>query len=253
MSIVVSTDVRLVRNENDEKALTEKARTWLDMDERTPGIHVSDILEPRLAYWRIVDPRPLDERKTWMFLVGRLLHTFVLAAHDEIPFDQMNLQHTDDVTGESGGVSFTPDKILVNGQPAEIKTTRSFYPPKPGNEYHDYQEYLRQILVYTAALNQQRAKMWVLYLNIKDELGTRPDVRCYDIVFTPEDIARVRLQTVETRQLIERSVVDKEYRRLPLCTDWKCIKGDRPECVYWEQCKPEGRYEKWAAKHRVTA
>ena len=250
--INVSNETLIVRNEDDERTLTDKARQWLNLDERTAGFHTSDVLEPRLAYWRIKDPRPLDERKVWMFLVGRVLHTFILAAHDEIPFGDMDLRKMDvGVSLEGNGIQFTPDDISVDGVPTELKTTRSFYPPKPERYFQEYFEYLRQLLVYAANLNSEKAKLWCLYLNTKDADGTKPEIRCFDITFDSQDLERARLVTRDTIKLIERSVQDGEFRRLPSCTDWKCWKGGKPLCPYFiEQCQPEGRYQEWLSKQK---
>mgnify|MGYP001565887781 FL=1 len=247
--INVSHATRMIRNGIDEELLTDKARQWLNVEdaERSPGFHTSDILEPRLAYWRIKHPLPLDEQKVWMFLIGRILHTFVLAAHDEIPFAGMDLRRMDiGVSLEGNGIHFTPDDILANGTPVELKTTRSFYPPKPEKYFSEYFDYLRQLLIYAANLNKTSAKLWILYLNTKNEGTTRPEPRCFDIEFTSEDLERARLVTQDTIHLIEQSLDDGTFRRLPLCTDWKCWRGEKPQCPYFEiQCQPEGRYEEW--------
>src|SRR5574341_374313 len=63
-----------------EDKLLEYTKKWLEQEERDPRIHVSDLLNPRMAYWKRKAPKELSDRLAVMFLVGKVLHAFVLSA-----------------------------------------------------------------------------------------------------------------------------------------------------------------------------
>lgn len=223
------------RNTAAELTLTEKAKAWVEKDERTPGIHASDMLDPRRGYWQRIKPLPLDDRLAAIFLVGRVLHGFVLNAVD----DKKGLGDTDEGSNysEELGLWWSPDKT-AGGKVRELKTSRSFQEPA---KIGDLRQYLEQLLVYMAATNTTDSQLWVLFLNLKDEQGrTSPQFRAYDVVITEEELKAVQADVKATRDALQTALEAEDPASLPLCRDWLC---SRKMCPYWDNCKPEGRYD----------
>jgi len=227
--------ISLVRNEKIETQLLEKARAWLETSDRAPGIHASDLLDPRQAYWKHVKPLPLSKRLIPMFLIGKILHAFVLNAVDEVP---LNLDQTDEGSSFSKelGFSFSPDHVKGK-QPRELKTSRSFYEPKTAK---DVDNYLEQLLEYMAAMDHTTGQLWVLYLNLKDEKGaTCPQFRCFTVKVSKEDLDGFKKVLKTTRMMLESAIKQGKPEALPLCRAWKC---GEVQCEWWKDCQPKGRY-----------
>lgn len=236
--------LKVQRNKSSERMLLDKARDYVTKDERTPGIHASDLLDTRQAFWKHVDPQPLTDRLTVTFLVGRVLHAFVLGAVDGPA--SVDLNSTDDGSSISDllSISYSPDKVL-DGIVRELKTSRSFYEPK---EVKDLDTYIEQLLVYMAATQTTTSQLWVLYLNLRNEEGkTAPDFRSFDVSISQEDLASVTQYLKESREQLEGAIEANDWRRLPLCRDFKCGRGN---CEYYDRCKPEGRFgtSEWDTK-----
>lgn len=226
--------LKVARNNKSERMLLDKAKDYVTKDERTPGIHASDLLDTRQAFWKHVDPQPLTDRLTVTFLVGRVLHAFVLGAVD----GDVDISVTDDGSSKSDrlGISYSPDKVL-DGVVRELKTSRSFYEPK---DVKDLDIYIEQLLVYMAATQTTTSQLWVLYLNLRNEEGkTAPDFRSFDVSISPEDLQRVTEYLKESRVQLEAAIAAQDWRRLDLCREWKCGRGN---CEWYDKCKPEGRY-----------
>jgi len=193
---------------------------------------------PRKGYWRGLDPQPITEREIGLFLIGKVLHAFILA-QDPATGGQVNILKTDDGQryDEELGIWYSPDRV-ENGVPFEFKTSRGLYMPKT---IEDLETYLKQLLIYQAAMRSIRGHLGVLYVNAKDESGkTSPQFRVYDSIITEEEIVALRLQIKAARDLIADSRLRKDHTPLALWPAWAC----HPEqCVWWAKCKPEGRYE----------
>jgi hypothetical protein len=240
--------VTITRNKKVENQILEKARVWLEKGERTPGLHASDLLDIRQAYWKHVKPLPLSARLIPMFLIGKVLHAFVLNAVDSTPMD---LDKTDEGSfySEELGISFSPDHVK-NNKPRELKTSRSFYEPKTAK---DVDFYLEQLLIYIAGMDTtekpvQEGQLWVLYMNLKDENGvTTPQFRCYTVNISREDLEAYKAQLKASRIMLEAAIKQKKPEVLPLCRKFKC--GEF-QCEYFSKdCKPKGRFgidkKKW--------
>lgn len=237
MAIDLPGSLKLQRNLRDEAALLKAAKDWLTKEERAEGIHASDLLDLRQSYYRHVDPRPLSERETTLFLVGKVLHAFVLGSMDSPT--SVDIQRTDEGSqySERLGLWYSPD--WDKGDIAEFKTNRMFKEPKTVG---DVDSYLEQTLIYMAAKQVTRAKLWVLLLNLRDEntRRTTPVFRCYSIAITPEDLRQVTESIRGLRDTLAAAVERRDPSDLPVCRAWKCGEGN---CPYWgNPCKPEGRY-----------
>lgn len=226
--------VTITRNKKVESQLMEKARTWLEKGDRAKGLHASDLLDPRQSYWKYKKPHPLSDRLIPMFLIGKVLHAFVLNAVDEVP---LNLDQTDEGSfySEDIGIHFSPDHVK-GGQPRELKTSRSFYEPKTAK---DVDFYLEQLLIYIAAMNATNGQLWVLYLNLKEDGVTTPQFRCFTVTISKADLAAYKQKLQATRILLDNALKQNKPEVLPLCRPFKC--GEK-QCEWWGDCKPMGRF-----------
>ena len=235
--LTIPDSLNLKRNKKAERFLLEKSREWLDSSERSPGIHATDLLSPRKAYWREVKPLPLTDRQVTIFLIGRVLHAFVLSAVDEIPLSW----ETD------GGskycvdldISYSPDKIL-SGEIKEFKTARNFNAP---DTISDLWGYVEQLLIYMVAENKLTSTLWILYINLRDKetKRTSPEFRAYRIKISQEDLERTRAELLQIRLALAGAIEIQDHTILPLCAEYMCGDGN---CGWWDDCKPEGRYDK---------
>jgi hypothetical protein len=228
--------LKVQRNKSSERMLLDKARDYVTQDERTPGIHASDLLDERQAFWKHVDPQPLTDRLTVTFLVGRVLHAFVLGAVDDRRSDDIGYTGDASLVSSQLGLSYSPDKVM-DGIVREVKTSRSFYEPK---DVKDLDIYIEQLLIYMAATQTTTSQLWVLYLNLRNEEGrTAPDFRSFDISISDGDLAEITESLRQKRENLEAAIAAQDWRRLDLCRSWKC---GRSNCDWYDKCKPEGRY-----------
>ena len=249
-TVPIPPGLRVSRNSAAEQELIQAARVWLESESRDPSdIHVSDLLAQRLAYWRRVKPLPLSDRLVTVYLVGKILHAFVISAVDQSPL-VLETQDAGSLRDEELGVVFSPD-MIHRGIIRELKTTRSFYAPKYQD---DIQNYLDQLVCYMAAKQHTEAQLWVLFLNLRDEQRkTRPEFRAFSVTAPLGELQAVREWMAESRKNIEsalwfwesgvRTGLDTEpgfepHRSLPLCPQFMCGKNN---CQWFGDCKPEGR------------
>ena len=235
------------RNEIAEVRLVTAAREWLEQEDtkRAKGIHASGLLDPRLEYWRDMLPRPLTEKQTMLFLIGRVLHHFVISSVEPATAPGQS----DSGSHEELGILFSPD-LIKDGHPIEIKTNRSFYPPREDRLQDELSFYLEQLCLYLILSNSLTGELWILYLNIKDEANrTFPEMRCYSVELSESQFHDLEQQIVTTRDLLLKAKAKKDHRGLELCRKWLC----GTNCVYFQnECRPEGRYphkdkKKWLA------
>ena len=229
--------IQVDRDEDAEAELMERARTFIETGggDRA-GIHASDLLMPRKGYWRKIDPQPLSDREVGLFLVGKVLHAFVLS---ELDPGHVDIRNTDEGSrySETLGLWYSPDRLRGN-IPVEFKTNRGMYPAK---SIGDLETYLNQVLIYMAANDSLEGKIVVMYTNAKDESGkTSPQFRVFAVTITPDELVAIKLAVRKVRDELADAVQTRRFDNLPLCPAWLC----HPEqCVWWTKCKPVGRYE----------
>lgn len=225
----------ITRAPEAEKSLLTHTRTWIEKEERDPRIHVSDLLDPRQAYWNRVNPQPVSNRLATIFLIGKVLHAFVLSAVD-------GAKGTDWSTDEGSvydkdlDLVWSADKI-IKGIPRELKTSRSFLAPTTRK---DIENYCEQLLCYMVATKQTQGQLWILLLNTKNQNGqTEPCYRCYTLTISQDDLSSFRTLVKNTRASIQHALKTKNPSQLPLCREFKCGPGN---CEHWDLCQPPGRY-----------
>lgn len=234
------------RDTDDEAKLLGSAKAWLEREIRPDGLHATDLLDPLFTYWRLTKPLPLGNREVPIFLIGKVLHAFVLGALD----GTVDLNVTDEGArySEDLGVWYSPD--WDKGEVAEFKSSRVFKDPKT---LDDLGIYVEQVLIYMVAKKVTRAKLWVLLLNLRDPATRRtsPEFRAYTLTVSQEDLDELSRTLVTTRESIVSAVQSGDPSALPLCREWKC--GDA--CPYWNDCRPAGRYDsaEWRERTRRAA
>jgi hypothetical protein len=140
------------------------------------------------------------------------------------------------------GLQYSPDMMQLNGEPNEIKTTRSFYLPDKAYLPDDktMHRYFEQLMIYMAAEDKTTGHLTMLYLNNKDRETNRttPIVVVFDIKTTQEALEAFRKQMLSVKDALAQALEAKDHRSLPLCRPFMC-----EGCEYFENdCKPEGRY-----------
>lgn len=237
--------LKVDRDEEAEKGLLEKARGWVTGEDRVEGIHASDLLMPRKGYWRALDPQPISDREVGLFLVGKVLHAFVLSTsgasgETKNKNKSVNLFVTDEGAkyDEELALYYSPDRLQPDGTVAEFKTSRSKY---PANRIGDLDIYLQQLLIYMAAEKVKKGEVWVLYTNAKDASDkTSPQFRVYRVEIGEDELTALRLEVRKLRDDLAGAQARKDHRALPLCPAWAC---SPIQCAWWSRCKPEGRHE----------
>ena len=231
----VPESVEISRSPKSEQILLDRCRKWLEHDERKPGLHASDLLDPRMAYFKKKYPAPLPDRLVNMFIVGKFGHIIVLSAVDEV----IGINLASDEGSEWSDdlqIWYSADKT-INGIPRELKTTRSFFEAKT---HKDLALYVEQLLIYMVARKSLVGQLWVLYMNLKDDEGkTAPAWRVFTVKVTQTDLEAYRLLLKHTARELNSALERNDPKELTLCRTFKCGKKN---CEFWDQCKPEGRY-----------
>jgi hypothetical protein len=235
MALILPAGITLKRDKKSEQLLLDVSRKWLESEKRSPGIHASGLLDPRRTYWQTVDPQPIPDRMVTIFLIGKLLHAFVLSALA----GAKGVDWSTDTGSKSSKrlkIEYSMDYVH-EGIPTELKTSRSFFEP---THVDDIGNYVEQVLIYQVAEDSLVGNIWVLYLNFKNkDKQTEPAYRCYKVSMTAEDKAAFEKQLIATRKGLEKALKTKNPKPLPLCRPWIC--GEKM-CQWWKKCQPEGRY-----------
>lgn len=235
--------MKIKRNEKLEQQILEASRNFLEKQNRAEGVHVSDLLTPRKAYWRALDPKPLTKEEIGYFIAGR--------AHHEVILSIMHKRgivgtETDEGSKEFKGIHYSPDYNL--GFLAEIKSNRRQYEPDEDKLEDEYEHYLKQLTKYMAFENKRKAALIVFFISMRQNNAnktTSPETRAYTVTLTLEEITQIRKESVLLKNKIVRAIATKDHTSLPLCPAWMCTRGYKKPyiaCEWYEQCKPDGRY-----------
>lgn len=190
------------------------------------GIHLSDLLSPRKAYWQKTVPMLPETKEIIYWLSGR--------GHESAFLRISNFEHGEARQWE--GIWYTPD-ILFNF-PVEIKTTRRGYLPKEGDEAEKYAHYLKQVKGYCAITEKKQAWLIVWYLSLFDAEGnkTTPDFFTYRVEFTDEELEEERKRMLWQRDLLLKALETHEFNLLEPCEEWMCFRKER-EMITKPFCK----------------
>lgn len=222
----------ILRNEAKEGETLERMRGWLGTHERDARIHASDILAPRKAYWKSKIPKPISDHAVPIFVIGKVLHIFLIGAYHGDTVEKIDwASDSGESWSEALQIVYSPDLRGAEGQPIEIKTSRSVFPPKT---YKDIELYLLQLLIYMVAENKLNGELQVLYLNSKNKEGkTAPTVHCYDVSITAEDAAAYTQWIITRRKGIEMAKEKDDPLYAYPCEKWQCW-----SCEWEKECRP---------------
>lgn len=217
-------------------ALQEIINNW---NTERSGIHLSDLLVPRQAYWQKIKPKPPTENEIAYWTSGNAIEDKILRA----------IGYQKGIQKEWEGISYTPD--LFFNFPAEIKSRRS-YLAKDGEEEKTYEHYLKQLKGYCALEGTTQGWLIVLSLNEKqDQWRSRPEWAYYRVEFTETEISNMRTYLRNMKDLLQYSIIYKLPQGLPTCPQWMCSREykkmiKKPFC---KTCKKEFQTEFGINKH----
>ena len=226
------------RSEPREVEIFLKMREWLERgnESRAEGIHASDLLDVRLAYFNKLFPQPLSEKLTYFFAIGKVLHALLLqawdTAHDEFA--------TDGGTSEVEQILYSPDWRRDDGCPIELKSNRAMREPAQDKLQEEISSYIEQLVTYAVLDGKRQGELWILYLNMLDKSNrTFPTIRCYTITLTEQHYHMIRKEVLACRDKLVWALEHQDPSDLQICRRWKCGKDT---CAHWNVCRPPGRF-----------
>jgi hypothetical protein len=187
------------------------------------GIHLTDLLYPRRAYWQRVRPLPLTDTEIQYFLAGR--------GHEDAMHRITGLVHVGD--RDWNGIKYGID--FYDGHPVEMKTRRRWL-AEEGQEATVYDTYLNQLKGYCAVENMTTGELWIWSLVEKQgEYATAPKYVAYMVEFTPEELEAERNRMIGGKDQLENAISAMSCSKLPICPTWMCVKKltemeDKPYC-----------------------
>lgn len=203
------------------------------------GIHLSDLVMLRKAYWQRIKPLPPTDEEIDYWVSGRAIEYRFLNA---IGYQKAEAK-------EWEGIMYTPD--LFFSFPAEFKTRRGWI-AKEGEEEERYDLYLKQLKGYCAI--ERKTQGWLLVFSLVEKQAdhsTKPERAFYRVEFTEEELKQCREELLYLRQSLLYALDTHEFKHLPLCPGWACGKEIKTMTrkPYCETCGREFEGSWGAIKH----
>jgi hypothetical protein len=242
----------LTRVPDIEVKLYDALRESFMKNERT-GLHLTDLLNPRQKYWRMLDPQPITDAQIGFF-TGGLGHedaiTRLLADDFEETPEEVHygIHCRPDYVAKS-------DRIVPKGEFLELKTRRSNL-PKSDADANDPKRglttYRDQIRSYMAL--KHRTSMYLVVLSLtegktRDPLSTSaPVFAVYREDMTEQELAEKRDHLIGMKILLESPA---GVQQMPLCWEFLCGKWNKalvrdggawsyiPKCPWYDKCRPQ--------------
>lgn len=231
------------RDERIEKMFVDTIQDNLFNKVRT-GIHASDLLALKQAYWQRIKPLPPTKSEIIYWLSG--------LAHEAALLHITQFKHGKASQWEN--IWYTPDVFM--GVPIEVKTSRRGFVVKAGKEAQQYNNYLQQLAMYCAAENSQEGWLIVWYLVMMDEKrrNTEPDFFAYKVNFTEGELEKTRKEMQEKRDLLTKALYIENVNILPDCDTWKCYKeiSNMIEKPFCHTCNKEFQTD-WGINKHITS
>lgn len=233
--------MQIKRNIQIEDFILKSIQDKLFNNQRT-GIHLSDLLSPKQAYWNKTKPIPPSKKEIIYWLSGK--------AHESI---FMNVSNFEKVKAKQwNDIWYTPDATLnvilnnlesYNDLLIEMKTSRRGFLVKDGEEAERYKHYLKQLGFYCAIENRTESGLFVWYLTMMDEnrKNTDPDYFFYSVTFTESELNDMRNEILALRTVLIKALDTQDISNLPDCEEWMCYKEKRNmiKKPYCNTCKKE--------------
>lgn len=238
----------ITRRPDIEAFMLDEIRAYfVKQNEKRTGIHLSDLLKPRQAYWQRVKPLPPTNEEIQYFLIGR--------GHEESLHACSGYEHGEEQEWE--GILYTPD--FYHNFPDESKTRRGNL-AAPGEEEEKYKYYLDQVRGYCAVTGRPQAwlRVWSL-MEKQEDYSTKPELAAYQVEFTEVELIFEcdRLKTLKAAFL--EALRQNNHKLLSQCPSWMCGKVSRTvkTLAHCEDCNkdflyPE-RHKKSKPHHTVSS
>jgi CRISPR/Cas system-associated exonuclease Cas4 (RecB family) len=182
------------------------------------GIHLTDLICPRLTFFRKTLDNSLTEKDIVFFLLG--------SGEGEL-IEQLVGDHNEIIVIK-GGVVHTLDAFLLEGDtivPVEIKTTRA---EREDNVVRPH--YLFQLGAYCSALNVSTGVLVVVMLNVGK-------VKVYRIFFDEKELQNIGEEVERRKNLLRKALESGDASVAPSVLNdpdlsWKCV-----SCNFRDMCK----------------
>ena len=229
MSLILPKKIKLTQSLSREREIVAKLRANVEAFERKieDPIHVSDLLEPRKAYWQRVDPKRFPDTAIMFFSMGYMGHDYLLGKFDSGSRTEGDLIWSPDGPTDSMLVS-VPDTIVVE---VKITTKRTVASTKS-----ELEKYLKQVLAYMSKEKKTKAEIWIWYLGNP----SYPRIVVFTVELTEKDLKKYSKQMDKKVKELRMALDTKDHTSLPLCSREFCY---RSRCDWYDQCKPEGRWK----------
>lgn len=227
----------IVEDQQVADLIKGKIAAYIDKSARTPDglYHVSDLLNPRYAYFKQKFGHAITETEMGFFVSGIAFHEFLQKIlGKEMSEVQLRLENIVG-TADQAGVFFS-----------EIKTSRKWTIPEGADPI-----YVEQFEKYLAMAGRSFGHIIVIYFTANRSWdGKKPstlEIKSWKVTMSEQDRVRAKNVLIERRdglKLVQDGV--NSYESLPLCWAFKCGKEYKGEvqnlCPFYYSCRPEGRY-----------
>lgn len=233
-----------MRIERDPKLLesllvkTQKTESY-----ERDGIHLTDLLYPRQAYWRKALPKPLTMADMLYFIAGR-------GVEDEFLRSALLYKSP---PKQWKGIWYSID-THIDTAPMEIKSRRR-YLAEEGKELEVYDGYLEQLRCYCSMEGSDVGYLAVISLMEKVDVNkTEPVLVVYRVEFTSEELGNTLVTLEETKKLLDHVFnvpSAPNHKALHQCPQWMCgrVLKDMEVLPKCDDCGQEFKTEWGAQKH----
>lgn len=228
MSLTLPKTIKIGRLRSKERELVQKFRDVVEGFHRAveSPIHISDLMEPRKAYWQRMKPTSFSDNTIMYFSLGYAGHEYLLGGKDGGTKGEGDLVWSPD--GET-------DTTIV-----EVKiTTKRQVASYPS----ELEKWVKQILSYMALEKKLQGEIWVWYV-AKPEY---PELVVFSVTATRQALDRYRKQIKKKAVILRDALTKNNPSELPLCSRELCY---RSKCPNYDDCQPEGR---WKPKPQTEA
>jgi hypothetical protein len=182
---------------------------------RRRSVWVSDLLDPRIAYYRAISPVEASPEVLARRESGR-------EAHDRVERRLAAPEHREIRVGIEGIVGRID---LLYDRPTELKSTAKL--PEVGELSRSRPAYIEQLGAYCALLDRSEGRL----LLVRQLPGGGSEVRVADAEFS--DLPGLRQELVASAELLRRAIQDRNPGPLPRCAWYErgCEYRDAGVCV----------------------
>lgn len=203
--------------------------------------HISELLQPRQAYFTRRDGKEMTEQDICMFIPGSAFHEYIqkVLGND---LAEKKVYFQNDVVGT---IDWAGSYLL------EIKTSRKWSIPDMPEPH-----YVTQLLKYMAMEKKLEGYILVIYFTAgRKWTGDKPstlELVAWKIETAPEE-QQIELQyLIDTRASLIEAKETGQFEKLPLCYSFSCFSEYKKEvtrvCPFYNECQPEGRFNEKAEK-----